>query len=431
MDSQGDEIRFNVTSSENWTARSSNAWCIVSPNSGEGSGTAASVTLRVSPNSEHSPRTCTVTVTSGELSARIEVTQGEMNALLIDQKEFTLTSAAQSLSIDLNSTTLVSAIVSDDAKDWISVQETKSMSPRSVLLSVSCNETFDSRTGVVTVKGETGLEESVKIVQTQKHAIIMNDHEYEFDGNEHSLDIPFQASFDDYEIRVSDDAVDWIIPMTEDTKAMHDAHVMFIIKANPSGDEGRHGMIMITDKSDEVCECVTVIQSASELMGPRVDVLMLSGEEQAFTVPFVSTKPFDYQVTEGESWLSRLDTKSTVYYDLPFAVRANISDVSRVGTVKFVSDDHGMTNKIDIRQLPLGKGVITIESEGTSYPGITYPDNAMWQYHWDDGSVSQINEPEWRMFDDAGKHVTKVLIDSPGEIRIVPTGVKVIDLRQF
>jgi len=72
---EGAEATFTVTSNQNWTATADGSWVELAPASGEASDEAVAVKVTVAENVSVEARTATITVTAGELTKTVAVTQ--------------------------------------------------------------------------------------------------------------------------------------------------------------------------------------------------------------------------------------------------------------------------------------------------------------------------------------------------------------------
>ena len=69
------EATFSITSNQEWTATADKDWVDLDPASGAASETAVSVKVTAGDNPEEQERTAIITVTAGELTKTVSVTQ--------------------------------------------------------------------------------------------------------------------------------------------------------------------------------------------------------------------------------------------------------------------------------------------------------------------------------------------------------------------
>ncbi|MFB0974147.1 MAG: BACON domain-containing protein, partial [Bacteroidales bacterium] len=162
-----------------WTAASSDSWVTVSPASGNAE--AGSITMTAAANTTSSERTATVTITMETLKQTITCKQGAQVLKLSnsDDASWTIGKEEKTIAVDFTSNldwTAASSV------DWITLTPTSGKAATSaaeITLKVAANDTYDDRTGIVTVtsNGKTlGIE--VKQSQTNSFAIVDDNDGY-------------------------------------------------------------------------------------------------------------------------------------------------------------------------------------------------------------------------------------------------------------
>lgn len=151
--------------------------------------------------------------------------------------------------------------VSSDAPDWCSVVQQVSTSEKTAkyLVHVTENPNTENRTAVITVKG-TGINGTVKVVQTANDYLLVEQHEYTLSGEGGELTVQMQTTGD---CQIDIDA-DWIQHV--DTRAVETRTETFMVAQNATG-EIRTATIVFT--LDNLTESVTVTQEA--LSVPEAD----------------------------------------------------------------------------------------------------------------------------------------------------------------
>lgn len=146
-------LSFNVTSNSVWTAISSASWCKLSPASSNGNGT---VNVTVAENNERNNRTATITVTAGNVSRTVKITQSSAS-LSLDKYSIKFGPTADSQVVKVTSNTKWTATSN---ADWCVVTTTNN----SITVSASANNTTSQRTATVTVKAG-GKTETITVKQ--------------------------------------------------------------------------------------------------------------------------------------------------------------------------------------------------------------------------------------------------------------------------
>jgi len=151
---------FSITSNSAWNASSNKTWCTVSPSSGNGNGTLA---VTFEENTSTSVRIATITVSVSGLSPEmVTVTQsGAVLTLVVTPEEQEVTSSSGVATFDVISNTDWTA---ESDASWCTVSP--SGSGNGILTATYTeNTSADEREAKITVTGNGGLEEEVKVKQ--------------------------------------------------------------------------------------------------------------------------------------------------------------------------------------------------------------------------------------------------------------------------
>ena len=149
------EVAFDATLE--WTASASEEFVTVEPASGEAG--EASVTVTVGVNESYDPRTATVTLTCGEDTKTIEVTQKQKGALLLTESTFTVAAEGQVITVLAKANSNVTYTIAEAAQSWI----TTAVAPNGLVdysfnFEVAANEVEEARTGQIVFTNESGSE---------------------------------------------------------------------------------------------------------------------------------------------------------------------------------------------------------------------------------------------------------------------------------
>ena len=162
-DALGREI--SVTSNADWTVSSNKAWCEVDPSYGTGEGV---FNIVCTENTSYSERYAVVTVTSGDISSKINVTQKAAEEpegyleLTDTELEFSAESSKKSISLDSNEEWTVES----DAW-WCTVDPERGNGDADVTIYVEENESVNPRNAKLVFRSES-CEEIVNIMQGGK-----------------------------------------------------------------------------------------------------------------------------------------------------------------------------------------------------------------------------------------------------------------------
>ena len=160
---KGGELSITVTASGAWAVNKSagSDWLTISPESGKAGTT--NVALKATENTATEPRTASISVWSGDITKKVEVTQAGANReISLDTNSLEFTSAGGSKTFKI--TTNTSWTVESD-QTWCSVSPTSGSNDGSVTVKVGENSTTAERTATITVKSDAG-DQTVKVTQS-------------------------------------------------------------------------------------------------------------------------------------------------------------------------------------------------------------------------------------------------------------------------
>jgi len=156
---EGDTKSFYITCSSNWKVVSNQAWCVVAPAAGTGN---ASVTVMVQPTNAPTTRTAIITVSSGNLSGEIRVTQAG-TVLGVSTTDITNVPAAGTVtSFDITSNTNWTA-TSDKA--WCKLVPASGTGDGTVIVTVDPTDEITERTAYISVMATGGHTEIITLTQ--------------------------------------------------------------------------------------------------------------------------------------------------------------------------------------------------------------------------------------------------------------------------
>ena len=155
---------------------------------------------------------------------------------------YTLSSGAGTVPVPAGATGVTSNV------SWISVS--------GGILNIAENDSYDSRTGIVSYVDAEGDSQNITIVQAQKDAIVLSSNTVEASPKGESLDFVLQAN-----VKVSAaSSADWV-SITPTTKGLEDKLFQIQVAANNSG-AAREATLHFT--SGELEQTVTVTQAADQ-----------------------------------------------------------------------------------------------------------------------------------------------------------------------
>ena len=145
---EGDVVSISFNANTAWKAASSASWLTVTPVSGD----AGDVTVKASAlkNDSNDAREATVTITAGTASAKVTVTQSQLDAMNIATTDYVVEAEGGTVEIPVSANVDYSVTV-PDAVDWIHVTSTKGMVDTKITLTVDATHEYvtDEATGEI------------------------------------------------------------------------------------------------------------------------------------------------------------------------------------------------------------------------------------------------------------------------------------------
>ena len=346
FDNKGGSQAVPVTANKIWSATPDQSWCKVTPFSGDGSSN-SNVTLSVScdPNTTYDSRSCTITVICEELTATIAVTQAEGTGLIVSQTDYSLNNEAQTVSVEVKSNVDYLVSVEGDATSWISVQSTKGLASNTIVLAVSENKDYDSRTGKVTVRDVGGsLSQTITIKQGEAYGLFVTKPEYDLSNEAHSLTVEVNANvpFD-------------VIPQAEwiryvETKGLKTSQIVLEVDANDTYD-ARESQVIVRQTGASLSETITIRQKETFGLIISKTGYGLSCEEQTIEVEVKYNVDLEVVIPDDcRDWIVPVETKGLTSRIFTFLVKKNDGYDARDGSITFKQKDGTLGDTVYIKQ---------------------------------------------------------------------------------
>ena len=163
LSDEGSSEQVEFTATLDWKAVSDQEWLTVTPKAGLAGD--ASVTMSAEKNTLEESRNAIVTLSCGEDTKTIEVTQKQAGALLLTQSSIEVAAEGGKVTIIAKSNSDATAAVDVAAKTWITDVTTKALVDYVFDFEIAANESEMPRTGKIVFSNADGKREVVTIVQ--------------------------------------------------------------------------------------------------------------------------------------------------------------------------------------------------------------------------------------------------------------------------
>ena len=202
--------------------------------------TTSTLRFTATANEDTETRQAVITIKGGDFSEEVTVYQaGSDPAIVLSQKDYTVTSAGKTITVELKSNTMYKVVMPSDAP-WISEATTRSFSAYTHYYTIAPNDTYNARSAEIVFVDENNpaVADTLTITQVQLDAILVAKNEYSVDRTGGMLSFDVNTNVD-FSVTV---AVDWIHQVT--TKGLTTETLTFNIDANES-EEAREAIITI------------------------------------------------------------------------------------------------------------------------------------------------------------------------------------------
>ena len=207
------------------------------------------LTFDVKANDGTDPRSGKVTIKDkgGKVSAiTLTFEQEEKKVIQVGQTN-TIPAEGGTFTVDVQYNTDFTVEVEKSAQSWITFIQTKALKSGKLEFSVKANETYDKRTGKVTVKDKSGKLSPITLTFEQeenKGVKVGQANTIPAEGGTFTVDVQYNT---DFTVEVEKSAQSWITFVQ--TKALKSGKLEFSIKANDG--RQRSGKVSLKDKTSK------------------------------------------------------------------------------------------------------------------------------------------------------------------------------------
>ena len=286
---EGGELNFNITSNCDWVIRSSNSWCKLSSDQGNGD---ASITIKVLPFEEYEQRSAEITVKADTIIRIIEVIQKQKNALILSDNHFNnIPVEGKEISVEVKSNVDYDIIIPDEM-DWIKqVLPSRALESNNYKFEITANSLFDEREGIVIFKDISNvLTDTIFIIQDAVKAVFgIKKKEYKLpvEGGEISVKVTSNV---DLKILIPDEFKSWIKLIQPYELGQNNFY--FKIEANEEC-ETKKGIVVFSNELHNISDTIFIEQeiNTSERAALVSFYKALNGDKWYIKTNWLSDKP--------------------------------------------------------------------------------------------------------------------------------------------
>jgi len=360
---------FIITSNVNWSISGVPDWLTISLLDGVDDAT-ISVTANSNNPSVTETRTATITISGGELTEEVRISQEPGTEIILTVDPTTLNLGQESGSnanFAITSNTNWTISVSDT---WLNVSLVSGSGDETITVTaISTNTSNDTRTAIVTISaGE--LIRTIEVIQSGQESFITvtspENNSVWYTGE--TYEITWTDNFpEDVQILLYDGTS--FQPIIQPTES-DGSHFWEIPENLESGDSYQIRMQSIASSTYDYSEHFTILAPPELIIEPSsITLEQESGSNASFTI----TSNVDWTVSADESWLNVSSTEGADNGEVTVTANsANTSIDARSATVTITGG--GLTRTIEVTQTghELSITVTSPISSSIWYPGETY-----------------------------------------------------------
>ena len=222
--------------------------------------TVKNFTFTILENKEYEKREGYIVFNGNSLKDTVHIYQTAARILILSKDTYNISSAKESIEVELKSNVDYSISIPSSASDWIKLLETKAIRTDKIYFEIEENTTYDNRSAQIFIKDKnSSLCDTLYINQLQQNALILSQKQYEVLAGGERISIEVQSNID-YEIIIPKTVQEWIEQMPQ-SKALTESMINLEIKPNTTYDV-RSAQIFIKDKNSTLSDTVQVTQAA-------------------------------------------------------------------------------------------------------------------------------------------------------------------------
>ena len=285
-----------------------------------------------------------ITISDGKLNEVVSIyQQGEKPSIVLTQKEYIVSSEGEVIKIEIKSNVDYEMILPQE--EWVNENSSRAMSYYTHYINVKPNSNYDQReTNIIFKNKKNNIQESVKIIQKQKNAIIAGSSKFEIGGDAQTVDIEVKANVD-YTIKIDEGSKSWISQNT--SRGLSSKKISFNVKENESIDN-REGHITISD--GKLNEVVTIYQFGNKptiILTQKEYIVPSEGE----VIKIEIKSNVDYEmIVPQEEWVNENSSRAISSYTHYINVKPNPNYDQRETNIIFKNKKNNIQESVKIIQ---------------------------------------------------------------------------------
>ena len=286
---------------------------------------------------------------SGEVLANIQISQEVQTIKITDGATYEVDPAGEIINVNLETNTDYTVSIPEEAKEWISVVESRDIRQETVTLSISENN-GDDRSAFIYLIDKNG-EQLAKIQISQKGEEpcfnVKNGSTVEVESKGGTIDLNFETNIE-YSVSIPEEEKNWI-SMVE-SRTIRQETVTLSISEN-SGDD-RSAFIYLIDKNGEQLAKIQISQKGEEPCFNVKNGSIVEVESNGGTVDLNFETNIEYSVSipeEAKNWISVVESRAIRQETVTLSISENVGE-ARTATIRFVDNNKNNLASIEVNQ---------------------------------------------------------------------------------
>lgn len=322
-------------------------WCSVTPFSGKAG--EVSVTINLAPNSSYDERSVILTLSAGDVTKKLRVSQKQNDAILISSSLYEIPMVGGEVELTVQCNVNYQVEIPEQYQPWIhSESSSRSLVSSDLKFRIDENVDYKKRDGEIIISDGI-ITEVVKIYQAGGGILVLSKNEYNIPYIGGGITIDLSSNFEyDYQLP----EVDWI-KLSDGTRGMSSHTLKFDILPNELYD-GRSTSIRFYDPNGNTSEIVTINQAQKDALLISTKEYTVDSNQNYITIEINSNVEFEAIVDEACSQWIRLAknplTRTLNPYKLDYIIVENNTYDKREGSIIIKSKDSSLADTVHIYQ---------------------------------------------------------------------------------
>lgn len=350
--SAGGSQTVQFTTNKDWEIKVSESgmnvdWCTVTPSVGKPGD--VTVTITVPDNITYSERSVVLTLTAGDVSEKLRVSQKQNDAILLSSTLYELPMEGGSIDLAVQSNVNYQVEIPEQYQAWIKRESrTRALSSSDLKFKVAENLDYDKREGEIVIS-DGNITEVVKVYQAGAGVLVLSNNEYAVPSEGGVVTVDLSSNFE-YEFELPQ--VDWI-KVSPATRGMSSHTMNFDIEPNELYD-GRSASIRFYDPNGTVSETVTVNQAQKDAIVISQKEYAVDSNQNFISIEVNSNVEFQATVDPAcTEWIRLAEnplTRALNPYKLDYVIEENRTYDPRQGTITITSADGSIADVVAVTQ---------------------------------------------------------------------------------